>query len=172
MKTKQKAGTSSPDTSVSSGGLIAVVRDIEAGKDEAVQFPLAPVGQKQDSVTQSHVGKGDWYHAGYHLATTIATPAAYAPLPWAFAMLTWPGGIIAFVIGVAVTWYNSFLLASLHEYGGVRQTRYKDLSGAILGKCGASCPPQQLVTGVQLHVPADWMLSTGLRLPATLSTKC
>lgn len=47
-----------------------------------------------------------WYHAGYHLATTIATPAAYAPLPWAFAMLTWPGGILAFVIGTIVTWYN------------------------------------------------------------------
>eukprot|EP00879_Flechtneria_rotunda_P033716 GHRR01037421.1.p1 GENE.GHRR01037421.1~~GHRR01037421.1.p1 ORF type:complete len:104 (-),score=9.64 GHRR01037421.1:72-383(-) len=77
---------------------------------------------------------GNWYHAGYHLATTIATPAAYAPLPWAFAMLTWPGGLIAFLIGVAVTWYNSILLASLHEYGGVRHTRYKDLAGAILGK--------------------------------------
>eukprot|EP00879_Flechtneria_rotunda_P027815 GHRR01029817.1.p1 GENE.GHRR01029817.1~~GHRR01029817.1.p1 ORF type:complete len:318 (+),score=90.78 GHRR01029817.1:170-1123(+) len=79
---------------------------------------------------------GNWYHAGYHLATTIATPAAYAPLPWAFAMLTWPGGLIAFLIGVAVTWYNSILLASLHEYGGVRHTRYKDLAGAILGKWG------------------------------------
>lgn len=77
---------------------------------------------------------GDWYHAGYHLATTIATPAAYAPLPWAFAMLTWPGGLIAFLIGVAVTWYNSILLASLHEHGGVRHTRYKDLAGAILGE--------------------------------------
>ncbi|KAF6250431.1 lysine histidine transporter-like 5-like protein [Scenedesmus sp. NREL 46B-D3] len=80
---------------------------------------------------------GDWYHAGYHLATTIATPAAYAPLPWAFAMLTWPGGIVAFVIGVVVTWYNSLLLASLHEYGGVRHTRYKDLAGAILGEKAA-----------------------------------
>lgn len=49
-------------------------------------------------------------------------------------MLTWPGGLIAFIIGTAVTWYNSFLLASLHEYGGVRHTRYKDLSGAILGE--------------------------------------
>jgi hypothetical protein len=57
-------------------------------------LPVAPVG--------------NWYHAGYHLATTIATPAAYAPLPWAFAMLTWPGGIIAFVIGTAVTWYNRY----------------------------------------------------------------
>uniref|UniRef100_A0A383VUM2 Amino acid transporter transmembrane domain-containing protein n=2 Tax=Tetradesmus obliquus TaxID=3088 RepID=A0A383VUM2_TETOB len=107
--------------------------DVEAGKRV---FPLAAVGPKQDSITQAHVGKGEWYHAGYHLATTIATPAAYAPLPWAFAMLTWPGGIIAFVIGVVITWYNSLLLASLHEYGGTRHTRYKDLAGAILGRWG------------------------------------
>jgi hypothetical protein len=29
---------------------------------------------------------------------------------------------------------RSILLASLHEYGGTRHTRYKDLSGAILGE--------------------------------------
>lgn len=37
---------------------------------------------------------GSWLEAGYHLATTIATPAAYAPLAFAFASLTWAGGII------------------------------------------------------------------------------
>eukprot|EP00775_Hariotina_reticulata_P009422 gene9422-9588_t len=119
-----------------------ILKDVEACHDLHVSnskgqlFPLAHVGAKKESITQAHVGKGEWYHAAYHLATTIATPAAYAPLPWAFAMLTWPGGLLAFVIGAAVTWYNSILLASLHEHGGVRHTRYKDLSGAILGQWG------------------------------------
>lgn len=39
-------------------------------------------------------GAGSWIEAGYHLATTIATPAAYAPLAFAFASLTWGGGLV------------------------------------------------------------------------------
>lgn len=38
-------------------------------------------------------GKGTWKHAAFHVATTIATPAAYAPLPFALASLGWPLGI-------------------------------------------------------------------------------
>jgi hypothetical protein len=37
-------------------------------------------------------GRGTWRHAGFHLATTIATPAAFAPLPSAVAALGWPAG--------------------------------------------------------------------------------
>lgn len=36
--------------------------------------------------------KGTWKHAAFHVATTIATPAAYAPLPFALASLAWPLG--------------------------------------------------------------------------------
>ena len=38
------------------------------------------------------IGKGTWKHAAFHVATTIATPAAYAPLPFALASLGWPLG--------------------------------------------------------------------------------
>ena len=47
---------------------------------------------------------GTWAAAGYHLATTIATPAAYAYLPFAFAGLGWAPGIICLLLGIAVTW--------------------------------------------------------------------
>ncbi|XP_077248075.1 GABA transporter 1-like isoform X2 [Tasmannia lanceolata] len=36
--------------------------------------------------------KGTWKHAAFHVATTIATPAAYGPLPFAIASLGWPLG--------------------------------------------------------------------------------
>lgn len=39
-------------------------------------------------------GRGTWKHAAFHVATTIATPAAYAPLPFALASLGWPLGNI------------------------------------------------------------------------------
>lgn len=35
---------------------------------------------------------GTWQHAAFHVTTTIATPAAYAPLPFAVASLGWPLG--------------------------------------------------------------------------------
>jgi len=37
-------------------------------------------------------GRGTWPVSAFHLATTIATPAAFAPLPYAMSQLGWPGG--------------------------------------------------------------------------------
>jgi len=47
--------------------------------------------ERQDS-REVDEGKGTWKHAAFHVATTIATPAAYAPLPFALASLGWPLG--------------------------------------------------------------------------------
>ena len=41
-------------------------------------------------------GRGTWKHGAFHIATTIATPAAYAPLPFALASLGWPLGLFLF----------------------------------------------------------------------------
>lgn len=82
------------------------------------------------------VGKGTWWQAGVHLSTTIMTPAAYAPLAFAFASLTWAGGIIWLLLGIAVTWYCSLLLASLNGWDGNRYLRYRDLSYSIWGPFG------------------------------------
>lgn len=83
---------------------------------------------------RTDIGKGTWLYAGYHLATTIATPAAYAYLPFAFAGLGWGPGLVALVMGIAVTWYASVLLSSLHEWNGVRYVRYRDVATSIAGK--------------------------------------
>lgn len=99
---------------------------------------LNTVGLKAEAVPapsfRTDIGKGTWVMAGYHLATTIATPAAYAYLPFAFANLGWPGGMVLLVMGIAVTWYTSILISSLHEFNGVRYVRYRDLGRAIGGK--------------------------------------
>lgn len=47
-------------------------------------------GVDKDSAAEGE--KGTWRHAAFHVATTIATPAAYAPLPFALASLGWPLG--------------------------------------------------------------------------------
>lgn len=80
--------------------------------------------------------KGSWMHAAFHVATTIATPAAYAPLPSAIASLGWPGGVVSLVTGTMVTWYSSFLLASLWKWNGVQHTTYRKLAQSIYGTKG------------------------------------
>ncbi|KAI3721074.1 hypothetical protein L2E82_32078 [Cichorium intybus] len=40
------------------------------------------------------VGRRSWKDAGFHVATTIATPAAYAPLPFVVSSLGWPLGTV------------------------------------------------------------------------------
>ena len=59
--------------------------------------------------------------------------AAYAPLPFAFAHLGWPAGIIFLGLAGLVTWYTSLLLASLDRHDGHRHVRYCDLAGSIYG---------------------------------------
>lgn len=80
--------------------------------------------------------EGSWMHAAVHVATTIATPAAYAPLPSAIASLGWPGGVASLVSGTMVTWYSSFLLASLWKWNGVQHTTYRKLAQSIFGTQG------------------------------------
>lgn len=65
----------------------------------------------------------------------LPMPAAYAPLPFAFAHLGWPAGIIFLGLAGIVTWYTSLLLASLDRHDGHRHVRYCDLAGSIYGAC-------------------------------------
>ncbi|KAK9831715.1 hypothetical protein WJX74_006848 [Apatococcus lobatus] len=105
------------------------------GDDEARPLPKEAFEPEINDST-FRVGQGRWWHAGGHLATTIATPAAYAPLPFAVSRLGWPAGMIALIVGTMVTMYTSCLIASLHRHNGRRYTRYRDLAYSIVGAKG------------------------------------
>lgn len=79
-------------------------------------------------------GRGTWRHAAFHVATTIATPAAYAPLPFAVASLGWPLGVCSLLIGTLATWYSSLVLASLWQWNGEKHTSYRLLARSIFGQ--------------------------------------
>lgn len=81
-------------------------------------------------------GKGTWRHAAFHVATTIATPAAYAPLPFALASLGWPLGVCSLVIGTLVTWCSSLVVASLWQWNGEKHSSYRLLAKSIFGPWG------------------------------------
>lgn len=85
---------------------------------------------------EGHEARGTWKHAAFHIATTIATPAAYAPLPFAVASLGWTLGVASLVSATLATWYSSFLIASLWGWNGKKQTTYRHLAGSIYGTRG------------------------------------
>ncbi|KAJ7520903.1 hypothetical protein O6H91_19G028700 [Diphasiastrum complanatum] len=79
--------------------------------------------------------KGTWVHAGYHLTTSIAAPTLLS-LPFAFAGLGWGPGILALIVGAAVSFYSYNLLSKVleeSEIRGNRFIRFRDLSRDILG---------------------------------------
>ncbi|KAI3514600.1 hypothetical protein L1887_13151 [Cichorium endivia] len=81
-------------------------------------------------------GRGSWKHAAFHVATTIATPAAYAPLPFAVSSLGWPLGVLSLVGATLTTWYSSLLIASLWKWDGKKHTTYRHLARSIYGNWG------------------------------------
>ncbi|KAF5741873.1 hypothetical protein HS088_TW10G00880 [Tripterygium wilfordii] len=88
------------------------------------------------SSTSTNEAKGTWKHAAFHVATTIATPAAYAPLPFAVASLGWPFGVSSLVGATIATWYSSLLIASLWGWNGKKQITYRHLAHSIFGFWG------------------------------------
>jgi len=99
------------------------------GAGEESKFMASPVKRE--------AGRGSWREGAFHLATTIATPAAFAPLPSAIAALGWPAGVFTLVLGTAVTYGCSLLLASLWDWDEPnRHVRYRDLARSIYGKKG------------------------------------
>lgn len=68
----------------------------------------------------------------YLLATSTAQPTLLG-LPWGIAALGWGAGLSVLVISGVVLTYCCVLIASLFEYGGRRNTTYRDLAHTILG---------------------------------------
>ncbi|XP_004292187.1 PREDICTED: GABA transporter 1-like isoform X2 [Fragaria vesca subsp. vesca] len=102
---------------------------------EAAEEERQQVEELEEAEEDKH-GKGTWKHAAVHVATTIATPAAYAPLPFALASLGWPLGVSSLVGATLATWYSSLLIASLWKWDGKKHVTYRDLAQSIFGFWG------------------------------------
>ncbi|KAL5796587.1 hypothetical protein ACOSQ2_001407 [Xanthoceras sorbifolium] len=98
---------------------------------------IQPETEEESSSVEG--GKGTWKHAAFHVATTIATPAAYAPLPFALASLGWVLGVSSLVGATVATWYSSLLIASLWGWNGKKQITYRHLAHSIFGFWGYWC---------------------------------
>ncbi|KAE9596173.1 putative amino acid transporter, transmembrane domain-containing protein [Lupinus albus] len=48
--------------------------------------------------------------------------------------LGWIGGVVGLILATIISLYSNALIAMLHEFGGQRHIRYKDLAGYIYGR--------------------------------------
>lgn len=79
------------------------------------------------------VGRAAWPQVGFQMCTSVAG-AALLGLPYAMSLLTWAPGMIALLMGFAVTLWTSRIIARFATYGGEQHLRYRDLAGAVMGR--------------------------------------
>ncbi|KAK4834967.1 hypothetical protein QYF36_003264 [Acer negundo] len=84
--------------------------------------------------TAHQISSDSWFQVGFVLTTGINSAyvlgysgAVMVPLGWVF-------GVVGLIIATIVSLNANILVAKLHEFGGRRHIRYRDLAGFIYGK--------------------------------------
>lgn len=165
LGSKNKTGIFSAEEKGGDSDLLEEMETAESDKSKVYYEENGGVEMALEEGNSNCVeAKGTWKHAAFHVATTIATPAAYAPLPFAVASLGWPLGVVSLVSATLATWYSSILIASLWRWNGNKQTTYRHLGRSIYGLGGywAIAVFQQVASlgnNIAIHIAAG----TGLK---------
>ncbi|XP_031263694.1 proline transporter 1 isoform X2 [Pistacia vera] len=84
--------------------------------------------------TAHQISTDSWFQVGFLLTTGINSAyvlgysaAVMVPLGWIF-------GVIALIAATAISLDANILIAKLHEFGGKRRIRYRDLAGYLYGR--------------------------------------
>lgn len=104
----------------------AVRCDPEAGRRHEEMVPLS-------TETVHRVGQDAWYEVGFHIIAALNTAFILGYPALIMGFLGWIAGPLCMVGGAAVAFYNNCLLGALHETGGKRHVRYRDLAGYLYG---------------------------------------
>ncbi|CAN6568906.1 unnamed protein product [Malus baccata var. baccata] len=84
--------------------------------------------------TAHQISTDSWFQVGFVLTTGINSAYVLGYSGNVMIPLGWTGGVIGLILATAISLYANALIAKLHEYGGVRHIRYRDLAGFIYGK--------------------------------------
>ncbi|KAL0003255.1 hypothetical protein SO802_017036 [Lithocarpus litseifolius] len=84
--------------------------------------------------TAHQISKDSWFQAGFVLTTGINSAYVLGYSGTIMVPLGWIFGIVGLIIATAISLYANTLIAKLHEFGGRRHIRYRDLAGYIYGR--------------------------------------
>ncbi|KAL1809009.1 hypothetical protein ACET3Z_025999 [Daucus carota] len=109
---------------VSNDDIADTYRKLHANEHFSIEIPDTAHQISQDS----------WLQAGFVLTTGINSAYVLGYSGAVMVPLGWVGGVIALLVATAASLYANILIARIHEVGGKRHIRYRDLAGFIYGK--------------------------------------
>ncbi|XP_058099513.1 probable proline transporter 2 isoform X2 [Magnolia sinica] len=84
--------------------------------------------------TAHQISHDPWYQAAFVLTTGVNSAYVLGYSGSIMVPLGWIAGTVGLVLAAAISLYANALLARLHEVGGKRHIRYRDLAGHIYGR--------------------------------------
>lgn len=84
--------------------------------------------------TAHAISQDTWLQVGFVLTTGLNSAYALGYSGTIMVSLGWIGGVLGLIVAAVISLYANFLVAELHETGGKRHIRYRDLAGHIYGK--------------------------------------
>ncbi|CAF1700785.1 BnaC03g22280D [Brassica napus] len=84
--------------------------------------------------TAHQISSDSWFQVAFVLTTSINNAYVLGYTGTVMVPLGWVGGVIGLILASAISLYANILVAKLHEFGGKRHIRYRDLAGFIYGR--------------------------------------
>ncbi|KAH0928474.1 LOW QUALITY PROTEIN: hypothetical protein HID58_014201, partial [Brassica napus] len=84
--------------------------------------------------TAHQISSDSWFQVAFVLTTGINSAYVLGYSGTVMVPLGWIGGVVGLLLATAISLYANSLIAKLHEFGGKRHIRYRDLAGFIYGK--------------------------------------
>ncbi|KAK9683418.1 hypothetical protein RND81_10G139600 [Saponaria officinalis] len=84
--------------------------------------------------TAHQISSDSWFQVGFVLTTGINSAYVLGYSGTIMVPLGWIGGVVGLIAATAISLYANALVAKLHEFGGKRHIRYRDLAGFIYGR--------------------------------------
>ncbi|KAL4576215.1 hypothetical protein LXL04_012306 [Taraxacum kok-saghyz] len=83
--------------------------------------------------TAHKISSDSWFQAGFVLTTGINSAYVLGYSGAIMVPLGWVGGVTGLILATLISLYANILIARLHEFGGKRHIRYRDLAGFVYG---------------------------------------
>ncbi|KAJ8450497.1 hypothetical protein Cgig2_002182 [Carnegiea gigantea] len=115
--------------------------------------------------TAHQISRDSWFQVGFVLTTGINSAYVLGYSGTIMVPLGWVGGVVGLIAATAISLYANALVAKLHEFGGRRHIRYRDLAGFTYGREAYS------LTWALQYVNL-FMINTGFIILAGSALKC
>ncbi|CAA7060392.1 unnamed protein product [Microthlaspi erraticum] len=83
--------------------------------------------------TAHQISSDSWFQVSFVLTTGINSAYVLGYSGTVMVPLGWIGGVVGLLLATAISLYANSLIAKLHEFGGKRHIRYRDLAGFVYG---------------------------------------